>query len=159
MTIDEFLIDDLGDDLLFVPSYHRFWVHMVLDCMDMIGNETEADLDRLCSVIRRLYFFDLVSVASLNSICSAIRPHTGNFAWKDNSVLGLKYLCLNALTASRRMERLSSSFTMDDWLYEWKYGIVTAFQIINLDEKKDRSLIERIQQGLSKYVPAELSYF
>jgi len=144
MTIDEFLIEHL-EPTLFEEPYFYFWVKTVLEAMELLGPETDDDLNRLRHLLLEYYTTDNIPAERIDDIPHEIVRLRGVSYWNDTSPLGLKYRCLNAVGSSIEANRAD--------LDNWQYGIVTAFQLINLDQNKDRILIERIREGVSKYIP------
>ena len=144
MTLDEFLIEYLDEQAYAEPNF-RFWVQTVVDAMTLLGPDTDSNLEYLTQ--RLLDYYDGTDVSSedidgKNGINREI-GRLGITSSKNMSPLADKYRCLWAIAFSR--ERNLEN------LYDWQYGIVTAFQTINLQDDKDEVLMELVQQNAAKY--------
>ena len=129
------------DERFFSRRYDAFWVRTVLDLMGLLGEETDADLDRLIGTLRGYYKGTGVSGAEIDDVPHEIVRLRGPGFWRDDAALGLKYRCLNAIASSAE----KNDGDPDDW----QYGILTALQLINLDQTKDEAIAARIQNGLA----------
>jgi hypothetical protein len=141
MTIDEFL-QNLPEKAFDHPNFY-FWIRNVIDAIGLLGPETERDLERYSRLLLDHHSGVDISEGVLEDIRHDIVRTRGRGFWRDDSVMGLKYRCLNAI-ASTRDQNLAD-------LYDWQYGIVTAFQLINLDDRKDRALIDLIREHAQQY--------
>jgi hypothetical protein len=142
MTLDEYLIYHLDPELFEAPFY-RFWVETIVGALSLLGPETDPDLDTLINRLLQSY----AKSEWPNKVGETIRDEIvrlkGSGFWHDDSPFGLKYRCLFAVGTSVEENSRDTE--------NWQYGVVTAFQLINLNKDKDEILMERIQQGLFKY--------
>lgn len=143
MTIDEFLIDDISPEAYGEPNF-LFWTQTVIDAMALLGPETDSDLQRLCQLLLDYYSGFDVEPKAIEDIRQEIVCLKGVSFWGETTPIALKYRCLNAI-ASSRAQRL------DDIHQSWQYGLVTAFQIVNLQGDKDEALIKLVQQNAAKH--------
>ena len=126
MTLDDFLMGEL-DEAFFEPSYRLFWIRTALSSMHVLGDETDAHLERFCETILKYYTGETPSKQVITSIPEEMSQLREIRSRSDNSVLGLKYRCVNAIA--------------EEDMYEWYYGIVPAFQLINFSDQNDQVLV------------------
>ena len=147
MTINDMTINELilNDDLaVYGEPYFRFWTLTVIDAMGLLGTETDGDLQRLCQLLLDHHNGFGVKSEEVERIRQEIVRLRGAAFWGEETPLGLKYRCLNAI-ASSRVQRLANIHQ------SWQYGLVTAFQTINFQGDKDEALIDLVQQNAAKY--------
>ena len=142
MTISEFLIEDISCRA-FDGCNFLFWVRTVIDAMKLIGPETDSNLERMSKLLLDYHAGTDVTPEEVDGIGRKIALLRGVGYWRDDSPIGLKYRCIIAIASSRE-ENLND-------LYYWQYGIVTAFDLINLHDDKDQALISLIRENASKY--------
>ena len=137
MTLFEFIMEHLSYKAESPPNF-LLWVRSVLGAMVFLGPDTDADLERLIRELLDYYSGADIPGVRIDSIRREIVKLRGVQAWEDESTLGLKYRCLNAIATSREAN-------MAD-IGEWEYGVVTAFEIVNTHHDKDQFLINFIRE-------------
>ena len=137
MTLFEFIMEHLSYKAENPPNF-LLWVRSVLGAMVFLGPDTDADLERLTKELLGYHSGADIPGVRIDSIRKEIVQLRGGQFWSDESVLGLKYRCLNAIATSRET-------SMAD-IGEWEYGVVTAFDIINMHHDKDQFLIEFVRE-------------
>src|ERR1051325_1703363 len=140
MDISEFLIDNVGEQAYGQPGFY-FWIRTVIDAMDLLGPVTDPDLERLCRLLLDYHSGGQVGSEVIDGIRGEIK-RLGFTYGKGRTPLDLKYRCIWNIANSRERNLAD--------LYDWQYGIVTAFQNINLDGDKDQALIALIRGNASK---------
>src|SRR5260221_6120600 len=118
MDISEFLIDNVQEQAYGPPNFY-FWVRTGIDAMGLPGPETDPDLERLGGLLLDYHAGGQVASGAIEGIRSEIMS-LGFTYGKGSTPLDLKYRCIWNIADSRENN-------MAD-LYEWQYGVVTAFQ-------------------------------
>jgi len=139
MTLDDFLLEGL--DYVFMDArYMCFWITTILEAMPLLGPESDAGLERLCTILYDHCATNTLSAPLGKQVYQEVIALRGLGSSSDNSCLGLKYRCLKAIAAGLPRENSDGE--------DWQYCILTAFQLINYDGDKDEVLLERIKRGL-----------
>ena len=137
VLLDDYLTDHLDERAYDQPNF-LFWVRTVCEAMSFLGPETDADLKDMLRQLQDHLAGAEVAAAVIDEMRRRIvRSMTINEC-EPASPLGLKYRRLNAIADSRERNLAD--------LYDWQYGVVTAWQIINLRDDNDQALIQFIQQ-------------
>lgn len=144
MTPDGFILDNISESAFEERNFY-FWVRCVIDALDLIGPETDSHLEEMSSLLLDYYGAADVSPDAIERIPREIQRLRGITYWRDNSPLGLKYRCINNLAYSREKN-------LED-IYYWQYGLVSSFDLINLDndKEKEQALNALIRENASKY--------
>lgn len=142
MTIDEFLIDYLDEQAYSEPNF-RFWVQTVVDAMALLGPDTDRDLERLTQRLWNYHAGTDVEAQEIDGIRHEVVCLRGVAFWGEATAIALKYRVLNAIASSRE-------YNLEAGCDSFQYGIVTAFQNINYDYKKDQALIALIQSNAAR---------
>ena len=144
MTLGEFLIDDISSQAYGQPNF-LFWVRTVIDAMTLLGPETDADLERLTKRLLSYYVGADISPEDIDGTNGINREigRLGITSWKNQTPLAAKYRTLWAIAFSRERNLAD--------LYDWQYGVVTAFQTVNYHNDKDQVLIELVRSEAAKY--------
>ena len=138
MTLHDYIVG--LDERLLVGRFHGFWVRMTFDLMGTMGPETDPDLERLSTALMGYAEAPDTPAGTVRDIRSAIVHLRGPGFWRDNSVLGRKYRCLNAIASSREENEAD--------VYNWAYGITTALDLIG-DGDGD-AIIAAVRSGLEE---------
>lgn len=142
MTISEFLIDHLPEKAYDQPNF-CFWVRTVLDAMALLGPDSDDGLDRLSGLLVDYHSGADVAREDVEGVSREIVRLGVDTSWRNETPLGLKYRCLWAIGGSREQHLAD--------LYNWQYGVVTAFNNINIRHDKDQVLIGLILGNASRY--------
>src|SRR5690349_893431 len=116
--LDDYLMS--LSDAVFTRSYDAFWVGTVILLIDLLGSDTEPDLETLKRKLLDYHAGLDVSPDEIEDIPHEILRLRGPGFWRGTSPLGLKYRCINALASSAEQN--------DDDRYNWRYGVTTALQ-------------------------------
>lgn len=143
MTPDGFILDDVSESVFGERNFY-FWVRCVVDALDLIGPETDDHLENMIRLLLDYYSGADVSPEAVEQIPREIQRLRGITYSRDNSPLGLKYRCINNLAHSREKN-------LED-LYYWQYGLVSSFDLITLDndKEKEQALNALIRENASK---------
>lgn len=144
MTPDGSILDDVPESVFGEHNFY-FWVKCVIDALDLLGSETDEDLKRMCQLLLDYHTGADVAPETIEGMRREIVRLGVDTSWKNTSPLGLKYRCLWAIASSREMNLAD--------LYNWQYGVVTAFENINLhdDKEKEQALNALIRGNASTY--------
>lgn len=142
MTPDGFILDNLPESVYEERNFY-FWVRTVIDAIDLLGSETDDDLKRMCQSLLDYHAGADVASETINGMTREIVRLGVDTSWKNTSPFGLKYRCLWAIASSRKRNLAD--------LYDWQYGVLTAFENINLHGDKDQALNALIRGNASKY--------
>jgi len=142
MTIDEFLLNDINSRAFNENNFY-FWLKSVIDSLNLLGSETDSNLERIIRLLLDYYTGADITSEAIDSIPSEILALRGKSSWMDNSQLGIKYRCISDIAASRERNLAD--------LYDWQYGVVSAFGLINFHDNKDQDLIALILANASRY--------
>jgi hypothetical protein len=140
MDISDFL-DNVVDHELYNQTHSYFWASTVVEALQMLGSETEPDLERLIRLILDYHSGKAINDETMDGIGREIVRLKGVGFWGNTTPLGLKYRCINAFGGSHETKR---------WNDNWLYGIVTAIDLINLNTDKDKELIALIRGNAAK---------
>lgn len=142
MTIDEFLIDYLDEQVYAEPNF-RFWVQTVVDATALLGPDTDSDLERLILRLLDYHAWAEIDPEEIDGIRHEIVRLRGVAFWGDATIIALKYRVLNAIASSR-------GYNLAAGCANFQYGIVTAFQNTNYHGDKDQALIALIQSNAAR---------
>ena len=142
MTTDRFILDDIPESVFEERNFY-FWVKCVVDALELIGPGTDSDLENMSRQLLDYYGAGDVNTETVEQIPREIVRLRGVGFWNDDTPIGLKYRCLWAIASSRERNLAD--------LYDWQYGVVTAFDNINLGGDKDQALNALIRENASKY--------
>ena len=142
MTADGCILDDLPESVFGEHNFY-FWVRCVIDAMDLLGPETDDNLKRMCQSLLDYHSGADVASETIDGMTREIVRLGVDTSWKNTSPLGLKYRCLWAIASSRKRNLAD--------LYDWQYGVVTAFENLNLHGDKDQALNVLIRGNALKY--------
>ena len=137
-SLDEYLIDVL-DDADFDEPNMLTWIRLVFDLTSLLGEETDIDLERMWATLLAHYETCCIADSEIEGMRSEIVRLRGVGFWRDDSPLGLKFRCLNAVATTRTENKRD--------LYNWRYGIVTAIQLINTLPGIEVALLARIKNS------------
>jgi len=144
MTPNDLPLDCIPYDAFEERNFY-FWVRTVIDALDLIGPETDSHLENMSRLLLDYYGTPDVSPEAVERIPREIQRLRGITYSSDNSPIGLKYRCINNLAHSREKN-------LED-LYYWQYGVVSSFDLITLDndKEKEQALNALIRENASKY--------
>jgi len=144
MTTEGSILDDIPESVFEERNFY-FWVKCVVDALDLIGPETDSHLENMIRLLLDYYGATDVSPEAVERIPREIVRLRGITYWQDDSPIGLKYRCINNLAHSREKN-------LED-LYYWQYGLVSSFDLITLDDdkEKEQALNALIRGNASKY--------
>ena len=112
--------------------------------MALLGPDTDKVLERMTQRLLDYHLgihIDIEDIDGKTGIARELGAKRLNY-WRDNTPLGLKYRCLSSIASSRERN-------LED-LYDWQYGIVSAFQSINFYEDHDQVLIALIRRNAAR---------
>jgi hypothetical protein len=138
-SLDDYLIDVL-DDTDFDEPYFLTWIRLVFEFTSLLGEDSDSDLERMWGTLLAYYESHRVPDSEIEDMRTEIVRLKGVGFWRDDSRLGLKFRCLNAV-ASTKAENEKD-------LYNWRYGVVTALQLINTLPGNEAFMLTRIQNTL-----------
>jgi hypothetical protein len=137
-TVVEFL--DARSETDFLGENYPFWGRAVLTLMQRMGPETDPELERLIRIFED-YYSGGNTDESIRAVRLQVSEARGLGFWRDDSVLGRKYRCLNAIATS--VSDAASYRSTSGWLYhEWQYGLETAFDLIQLGGVGEAEMVQ-----------------
>ena len=142
MTNDVSILDNIPESVFEERNFY-FWVRCVVDAMELLGPDTDEDLKRMCQSLLDYHAGADVAPEIIDGMTCEIVWLGVDTSWKNTSALGLKYRCLWAIASSRERNLAD--------LYDWQYGVVTAFENINLHGDKEQALNALVRENALKY--------
>lgn len=139
----------LDDFILSLPpryferDFDAFWVRTIIALANQMGEETDAPLECLVARLLDYHSGGPTSGKEIDEIPHEIVRLRGPSYWRDDSVLGRKYRVINAIASSAA----ANDADPDNWMY----GVVTAFQLLNLSGDKDDEIVSQVKSEMKKF--------
>lgn len=128
------------DDELFEQEFDGYWTTIVIQLMDLLGPATDTDLETIATRLRAYHGGANIEPDSIAGVPSEVVRLRGPGYWRDTSPIGLKYRCPSTIAATLEQK--------DADRYNWRYGVMTALQLINPSGDKDVTIVRRLEAGL-----------
>ena len=128
----------------FEERDYYFWVRTVVDALDLIGPETDSNLERMCRLLLEYAQSVEASPEAIEQIPLEIVQIRGGFYSRDNSPISRKYRCIRSLAHSRGKNHEDPAF----W---WAYALHSAFDLINFNNDNEQAFNALICRNAAKY--------